>query len=234
MQVSKEKRDLDLTDYKIGARLNLDIYDDIGEIIDRDFISQFEGALNAYEAYIAVPIVEGMYYAVRIGWKVTVYMQDGNNFYRFFARVVERVKEDARALLLIQRTSEIDVAQRRQYYRFKVAVPFRYKLDGDAGEPQPPYLGSYTSDISAAGMCFYSKEELAIGTFMDFEISIEGKLIRAIGKVVRCIQKRDPKEDGAWIYELGVLFSDISERSRETIFKFIFDEERRRRRKGVA
>ena len=83
---------MDLLDYRIGSTLRLDIYDDSNKLIEHDFVSKFEGAINEYEAYIAVPIVEGVIYAVRVGWIITVYMVDGNTIYRFRARVVQRLQ----------------------------------------------------------------------------------------------------------------------------------------------
>ncbi|MDR1060891.1 MAG: flagellar brake protein [Clostridiales bacterium] len=221
---------MDLTDYKIGTNLQLDIYDDIGQAIDRDFASKFEEPIDAYEAYIAVPIVEGVIYAVRVGWKITVYMREGNDFYRFFARVMERTYVDGRALLRIMRLSEIDVAQRRQYYRFKCAIPFRYRLIGDGSDRRilnMPFLNGTTADLSGSGMCFNASAELKVHSLIECELSIDRRQVFVIGKIARCIRKPDEESGSMFKYEVGILFSEIERRNREFIFRFIFDEERR-------
>jgi c-di-GMP-binding flagellar brake protein YcgR len=228
---------MDLTDYKIGTNLHLDIYDDIGQIIDREFVSKFEEPIDAYEAIIAVPIVEGVIYAVRVGWKITVYMRDGNDFYRFFARVMERVYVDGRALLRIMRLSEIDVAQRRQYYRFKCAIPFRYRLIGDGtdrGSLSLPFLDGTTADLSGSGMCFCSPAELKVRSLIECELSIDKKHVFVIGKIARCLRRSDEDGGDVFKYEVGILFSEIEKRHRELIFTFIVDEERRQRNKMLG
>jgi c-di-GMP-binding flagellar brake protein YcgR len=111
---------MDLRDYKAGAMLCLDIHDDWERRIDRDFISRFEEVIDEYEANIAIPVVEGVVYAVRPGWKITVYMQDGDNIYRFTARVLERKIDGGRHLMRILRLSGIDEAQRTATIECKV------------------------------------------------------------------------------------------------------------------
>jgi c-di-GMP-binding flagellar brake protein YcgR len=219
---------MDLLDFKIGTKLTLDIYDDLGDLIEREFVSQFEEANDAIEAYIAVPIVEGVIFAVRVGWKITVYMQEGNNIYRFFARVTERTRVDGRSIMRIRRLSDIDVAQRRQYYRFKCSVPLKYRIVADTKKTQDiPFISGTVADISGSGLCFNSSEELPIGSLIECVLDIEPKQVLLIGKIARCVVKKTDDSDQMFNHEVGILFSEIEERNRELIVRFIFNEERR-------
>ena len=217
---------MDLMDYSIGSKLYLDVYNDNGKMIDRKFISQFEEAIDSYEAYIAIPIVEGVVYAVRVGWQITVYMRDGNNFYRFDGYILERKIENFRHLIRIKRSSDIAVAQRRQYYRFRCALPFLYRIINDIKHDlDSPYIETTTVDISGAGLCFRSPDTILVESLIECEVTIEDIPIYLIGKIMRC--NRMTAYHKTFRYEVGVLFSDIEPRFREMIVKYIFDEERK-------
>ena len=225
---------MDLHDYKIGSLLRLDIFGDDSRLIDNDFVSQFEEAIDGDNAYIAAPIVEGVVYAVRVGWRVTVYMQEGNNFYRFFARVTQRLQQDGRPVLRIAKTSDIDVAQRRQYYRFKCSIPLRYRVisqyrkNGD-----PDFVFGKTADISGSGLCFTAEEQIGVDSLIECELTIDGKTLYLVGQIRRCDRKMISELE-QFVYDVGVLFSEIEEQKRDLIIKYIFNEERRMRRIRIA
>ena len=217
---------MDLLDYGIGSRLVLDVYDGIGQLIDREFTSQFEEAINEYEAYIAVPIVEGVVYPLRVGWKIAVYLQDGNNFHRFFAQITERKNTNGIAIMRIDRISAIDTAQRRMYYRFRCTIPFRYRFIHDPIKDMGlPFVDSETIDLSGAGLSFRSSDLVKEEQIIECELFIDEEVISVTGKVARCVPL-DHNPD--FRYEVGILFSEIEQKKRESIFRFIFNEERRR------
>ena len=220
---------MDLRDYKIGARLCLDVFDDLGMLIQREFISQFEEALSEYEAYIAAPIVEGVIYAVRPGWRITVYMQDENTLYRFFARVLERKTADGRAVMKILRISEIDEAQRRRYYRFRCSLPVKYRvLENIDTDLEKEFKKGVTADLSGVGMCLHLNEEVNISSIIECELEIGDMDLVLIGHIVRRLRRSlVDAVPAVFEYEVGILFSDITERDRDLIIKFIFEEQRR-------
>jgi len=225
---------MDLLDYQVGSPLRLDVFDDSGESIDRVFVSQFEEAIDGYEAYIAVPIVEGVIYAVRVGWSITVYMQAGNNFHRFQARVIQRFQRDGQAYLRILRVSDIEMAQRRRYYRFKCSIPLKYRIikniNVDLGAP---FIDGKTADISGSGLCFISDARLPPDSIIECELLIDGRIVYLVGKIKRCLRVSEDDSD-RFSYLIGVYFSEIEEHKREWIIKYIFNEERRLIQAGIA
>ena len=220
---------MDLRDYGIGSRLALDVYDDLGMLIRKEFISQFEEALDEYEAYIAMPIVEGVIYVVRPGWRITVYMQQENTLYRFSANVIDRRIEGGRHIMKIVRISEIDEAQRRKYYRFRCSLPVRYRIlesvhsDSDTGFKQ-----GVTADLSGVGMCLRLREEVNVNSILECEVLFGDAALVLIGNIVRRSKMNTTEENPTvFEYEAGILFSDINEHDRDFIIKFIFEEQRR-------
>ena len=225
---------MDLLDYKIGLPLRLDIYDERGNVIDKNFVSQMEEAIDGYEAYIAVPIVEGVIYAVRVGSVITVYMQEGNSFYRFQARVTHRLVQDGRSVMRILRLSEIDSAQRRSYYRFRCSIPLKYRVITDYKDyKDQPFTDGVTADISGAGLCFSADVKIEVDSLIEFELQIDERIIYFVGQVRRC-DRRVERSAEKHHYQTGVMFSEIEENQREFIIRFIFNEERRRIHRRIA
>ena len=220
---------MDLSQYEIGARLCLDVYDDFDVRIEREFISQLAEIYNEYEALIAVPIVEGVVYAVRVGWRITVYMQRNNTLYRFFAKVIERNVRDGIHCMKILRVSEIDEAQRRKYYRFSCSLPVRYRIIEDIyTDLNKEYKRGVTADLSGAGMCLRLREEVEINSIIECEIDFGNVELALVGQIVRKVQRgMFDINHGIFEYDVGILFSDIADRDRDFIIKFIFDEQRR-------
>jgi len=220
---------MDLRDYTTGTRLCLDIHDEMGTRIEREFISQFEEALNEFEAYIAIPIVEGVVYAVRVGWKIVVYMHEKNTLFRFYASVTERKIENGRHLMKIVRTSEIDQAQRRKYYRFACSLPVKYRvIEGEYDDMNKAFKDGVTADLSGGGMCLRLHEILEVDTIIECRVVFGYDDLSLIGHIVKLFDRELNLSDPAiYEHEVGILFSDITEHDRDIIVKFIFDEQLR-------
>ena len=223
---------MDLLDFKIGAKLSLDIFDEGGERVGLGFASQFEEAFGPDEANVLAPVADGSPCPVRAGWKATVYMQEGYSFYRFHALVLERLSEGSRRLVRIKRTSDITSAPRRQCYRLAYAAPLRYRVVEwpPAGEPGP-FSDTRTADISSGGLRFYSNRKHAPGELMECELTLGDRQIYVPGKVARCqkLQQTDGRKPGLR-YDIGLLFSEIEPWQQDIIFKFIFERERQKAR----
>jgi len=225
---------MDLFDYKTGSVLRLEIYDDLGDRIEHDFVSQHEETINEYEAVIAVPIVEGVVYAVRVGWSITVYRQEGNTIYRFRANVMQRMQMDGLPMMRIYRMSEIDTAQRRMYYRFSCSIPFKYRIIVNYEKDKDlPFLAGNTADISGAGMGFISKKAFKVGDIIECELTIDDTPMYLVGKITRTTRLSNEDPD-RMDYQVGVHFDDMDEQKRDLIIKYIFTEERRLIRMRIA
>ncbi len=183
--------------------------------------------------------------------------------YECQARIVRRFKEKMSLFVVFELMSELEKIQRREYYRLECVfdIKFRRSLDGniyakdneeentisikyveDEQEKQlvyekkiAPWHAGIVTNISGGGVRFNSREALKKGekvmlkmhlNFDDCEedYEIEAKVIHS-GPV--------PKRTD--IYEARVQFTNISTRDREAIIRFVFDEERRirRRKKGL-
>jgi c-di-GMP-binding flagellar brake protein YcgR len=171
-----------------------------------------------------------------------LYFYTENGLYQCFARVVDRYKDNYVYLLLIELTSNLRKYQRREYYRFSCALEMNSrpleKEEIDSYEqksldlsPGLPLQRSVVVDISGGGLRFlanYSYElEMMIACRYHLVIEGKNKEYNLLGKVLE-VREVDNRPG---VYEHRVQYVDINTDEREEIIKFIFEEERKTRKR---
>jgi len=229
-----------INDITGGTKLELNIFnEDSGEIKDV-FVSEFQWAEDEETAIIAAPMREGIIYPLHIGTPLDVYFYKGKgkgynlDLFRFRAVVTGRDRNDNIELITIRKDGEIYKIQRREYFRFEFAMPIKYRIVENADpitEEDAEYKEAVTVDLSGGGICVRLQEEVPKGSVIECELKLkEKKVIHFLGKVVRLTKIRDSEK---YKFEIGVLFEKIDKRSRETLIKFIFEQQRKLRKKGL-
>jgi c-di-GMP-binding flagellar brake protein YcgR len=151
--------------------------------------------------------------------------------YTFTTRVLGRQEEPV-PVLFVQRPAKFERIQRRNYVRLEANLPIDYAvLVTTEATPSPDRVRSQTRDISGGGLLFRSPELLPLGTRLDVVIALGGVKIRTIGEVVRLVAEETEPEHSYW---LGLRYVGIDERDREQIIRYIFDQQRQRRRRGLV
>ncbi len=181
------------------------------------------------ELVISAPIIKGRIepLEIRMTYGMCVYTKKG--LYRCEVELVSREKRDNLFLLTISLQSDLVKYQRRQYYRMDCILEFSFK-----GTDTDQWYNAVILDISGGGIRFYTTKALKEGDGIFNHITLgandkENNLFLG-GKVVDVeIHSRDKEVQ----YEVRESFDSIDEVDREAIIKYIFDEERRRRRNRV-
>lgn len=163
--------------------------------------------------------------------------------YNANVRVVDRQKINNTYVLITEMITNLHKHQRREYYRFNCIVEMLTKelakAEEEAFEKQLGYLVSETDmkrgvivDISGGGLRFVSRYLFQEGKvlYLRFKLSIndQEKEFRLAARVIlsREIEKRQNE------YENRVKFLYIDNTTREEIIKYIFDEDRKKRKNG--
>lgn len=163
--------------------------------------------------------------------------------YNANVRVVDRQKINNTYVLITEMVTNLHKHQRREYYRFNCIVEMLTKelakAEEEAFEKQLGYLVSETDmkrgvivDISGGGLRFVSRYPFPEGKvlYLRFKLSINAqeREFRLAARVIlsREIEKRQNE------YENRVKFLYIDNTTREEIIKYIFDEERKKRKNG--
>ena len=175
-----------------------------------------------------------------------VYFYTAAGLYQCFATVIDRYKSNNQFILLLELTSNLRKFQRREYYRLSCALEMNSrpleKEEVDAIEqknnyivPGLPLKRSVIVDISGGGIRFvgsYAYEEGSL-VYCKYNLVIDGKSkeYTLVAKIlmVRKLEDRDN------LYEHRAQYIKIDTAEREEIIRFIFEEERknRKREKGL-
>ena len=216
---------------KLGAKLEIELYNSNGERVSPLLISQYERLLPDGSMEILAPIKGGRIFPVYRGVEIGVIYEKSGELYKFIGEAIERRLSGNIFLLRIMPKSSAEHLQRRGFFRFDCIFDIKYRLfekkdtnNADKGE----YKKAITKDISGGGLCILTNEEPEYGWYLDGIIEI-GSNIRFIGKVVRVINVHDK---GNFHYEAGIEFIDISDPEREKVISFIFDSQRKMLKKG--
>lgn len=167
----------------------------------------------------------------------------GAMLYQCNARVTDRYKSGSVYLLLMELTSNLRKYQRREFYRFSCVLEMGSRpleeselmaLANKREKPiQPglPMKKSVIVDISGGGLRFMSTEKYEVGSliFCTYQLLLGGepKNIEVLGKVLAVKEMENRRGS----YEHRLQYHDLDVRVREEIIKYIFEEERKARKK---
>lgn len=163
--------------------------------------------------------------------------------YQAYVRIVDRYKSNNVYLLRVELTSDLRKHQRREYYRFSCALELKLRrLSEEELEPareHKPFLlqedlplqRGVMVDISGGGLRFMSVEKYAVGSLLYciFLLSRDdvGKKYGVMGEVLAIREL----ENRPGTYEHRIRFYDMKVETREEIIRFIFEEERKSRKR---
>lgn len=170
--------------------------------------------------------------------------------YRCVARVKDRYVRENLGLVLIEPKSPMEKFQRREYYRFECVMDMKYlmvteeeakiedikelKEQHRLNYPEDGFLDAVAVDISGGGIRFVGSVPGEKGDFLVLSIRLESEtmdyLLEIAGKVMLCQKVESGRKEEK--YEYRVNFIMRNQKERETIIKYIFEQERRRRQKG--
>lgn len=167
----------------------------------------------------------------------------GAMLYQCNARVIDRYKSGSMYLLLMELTSNLRKYQRREYYRFSCVLEMGARnleeeellaLGNNREKPLQPGLPlkkCVIVDISGGGLRFISTEKYEVGSliFCTYQLLLGGepKPFEVLGKVLAVKEMSNRKGS----YEHRLQYHNLDVHTREMIIKYIFEEERRARKK---
>ena len=174
-------------------------------------------------------------------YDLIIYQEGG--LYQCLARVIDRYKSNNVFILVVELVSNLRKYQRREYYRFSCALEMcarnLQEEELEAVEHKLPYTltpglplkQSIIVDISGGGLRFLSSQRYDPESMLYITYNLlkgtEKKMYEIIGKVLSAKELENRKGT----YEHRVQYYDMNSKVREEIIKYIFEEERKNRRK---
>ncbi|MCR5747175.1 MAG: flagellar brake protein [Lachnospiraceae bacterium] len=196
------------------------------------------------EIKINMPFENGHVVLLEVGDDYDLCFYSEKGLYQCYARITDRYKSDNVFVLCLELTSPLRKFQRREYYRLNCVLSMKCREVGEKeyAEMQENDVSIINTDlilengvivdISGGGAKFISNkiyEKDAKILFM-FKLDVSGvpREFSAIGRIVLS----EEVEGRGGQYKNHIQFINIKDRDREGIIRYIFEEERKIRRKA--
>lgn len=189
--------------------------------------SKVQDIVSDKELIITAPIDSGKIIPLELNQEYYLCVYTSRGLYRCEAEVVSRYKENNMFYANLAIKSKMQKYQRRQYYRLDCVLSFQYKN----GEEKETWCSGIILDISGGGLRFTSSNQLIHGEPLTCHIQLnfddEQTHLYINGTIIEC----NIVDFSTNTYETRVSFDTIDNESREAVIRFIFEEERKRRKK---
>lgn len=240
----------------IGNKVDMEkVVPGISPIQPVTYVSQILDILDRRQLKLAMPTVRGRVIPLDIGDSYMCVFYTEKGMYRCRCEIVDRYRDESFYYVIVKQQSDLERYQRREYYRLNCMMEAQIrriskeeeicyrklksrdfydeneywkclaKLDAMIKEWQDVTI----TDISGGGARFNSGLKFEAGENIYMKLSIVTKEISYVyelmSKIISCenIQKK------ALEYETRIEFQGISNKERESIIQFIFEEERKMR-----
>jgi c-di-GMP-binding flagellar brake protein YcgR len=178
------------------------------------------------------PRVNGQLIPLSSGDSIRVeYTAKGAGYMIFYTTILELgVSGSPVVQLAIPVVESVERMQRRAYVRLETEISLNY-LVLRVPENLPLSPGpktTYTRDISGNGAQILCKELYPVGSQLATHFTLGGQTFHTAAEVVRHIQQVSSTE--IWT---GIRFKGLSEKDRDMIIRYIFNQQLERRRMGL-
>ena len=231
--------------FAIGDRIELmHIKSAIGrKVSDKKYGSQVLDFDGDRTAKIAMPIREGKVIPLEIDDDYNLCFFTNSGLYQCTAQIKKRYTENRMYVMDVIFLTPLKKFQRRKFYRLDCLFPIRYRIvpkeqfekrneaEHDNEKDEILWEEGTISDLSGGGIRFHGNVECKKGDFVEIvlPLSLQSGIIplSLYMKVVSCVHF----EGSRVAYETRGEFLNINEKERETVIKYVFEEQRRRMRK---
>lgn len=211
------------------------------------YISSLFDITKSGELIIHMPTKQGHLVTLPLNVEYNFITNTHAGLFQLSGKLVNRGKIEKFPVYIVKPTSAIKKVQRREYYRFECAIPVvaqpitreigllptnlhveRALLNADVNVINDTY--GTILDISGGGARFTARVDINTDSYMllKFDIPTSNGIVPM--KIVSRRVKSEYKDDKG-IYEHRVEFMFKEQEEREIIIKYIFDQERRIRKR---
>ncbi|MDD2430581.1 MAG: flagellar brake domain-containing protein [Firmicutes bacterium] len=203
--------------------------------------------------FIAEPLDGSLPVFLRLGQEIQVVFNDDTGTYRFRTKVLERVTRNI-TLIKIANPETVEKFNRRDFFRLKVFIPVAFRILSDTtfkyGYPQKQEQLKKTilnrqitsdeadkhegiiKDLSGGGalVAISDKVDLKKGDHLELWLPLGKEPLYLWGDVARVIPNPEATK---WNRDVGIYFSIINERTRDSIIAHVLSLQRELLQKGA-
>lgn len=211
---------------------------------ERTYTTKIFDVVSDDRIEILMPIEQTKLILLPVDGEYELFFYTDSGLYECIGRIIDRYKSNNVYILLVELETNLRKYQRREYYRYSCALDMDarnlFEEEVEKAErdkeyklvPGLPLKRSIIVDISGGGLRFVSdyKYEKDSYIYCKYHLFVKGspKDYEIVGKIldVKELESR-PGE-----YEHRVQYMNLDVDAREEIIQFIFEEERKNRRKN--
>ena len=228
----------------LGSKVELEVIDrilqDDGSYLKKKYESKVVEIISEDRLVVNMPIEQGNTVLLPVGSEYDIHIFTPDGLFQCIVRVVNRYKESEKYLLEIEIISNLVKYQRREYYRYSCMLPIKFRLmtqDETAAFKEKkevnfielPLSDAEVVNISGGGMRFITKDICEPNDLIITHYSIiDGKEFEHIAKILAVKPLDNPLSDAD--FEVRCQFVNIQNDERVMIIKYIFEEERKKRK----
>lgn len=203
--------------------------------------------ISGEEIEISMPIESGRMVVFHSGQQLDMIFYSKRGLFRCTATVSNRYKRDNLFLLTVKAKSELKKFQRREFFRMDCSLDMNYYIisDGVAAAATTNELIGATQemavlktlnkgtalDISGGGLRFSSPEKLNVGSYILTTFQLDNSKVQAEFYLVGYIISSESSQNDSRKYMNRIKFIYKDLKDRESIVQFVFEEERRMRKR---
>ncbi len=191
--------------------------------------SRVEG-INGDRLSLAAPLKNGGILRLPRGTEVTISFFDQVAVYSFDCLIMSY---EIKPIPIIELGSPINSkrVQRRNFVRLDTKIPMYYSRLNESLLPVSEKFDATTIDISGGGMMFSTKHQVELGEMLEIRVCFSAdNFVTAIGTAIRVIPINSSKVQ---TLSVGVEFTIIEEGERDKIIRYIFNQQRELRQRGL-
>lgn len=214
--------------------------------IKKVYSSKIYDVLSQERLEILMPYEQRKLILLPVNSEYNVLFYTDSGIYECQARVVDRYKSNNVFILVVELLTSLKKHQRREYYRYNcaLAVETRELTEEEKEVYEDPEFEfrndipmhrSVIVDISGGGMRFISNAKYQSGILLFCRYCLEKnegtKVYETVGKILSV----QPAEKRPGCFEYRVQYMNLGNKQREEIIQYIFQQERknRKREKGL-
>jgi c-di-GMP-binding flagellar brake protein YcgR len=210
-----------------GEKINLTILD---EPNGYQYLSKVEHVNDDGTIDVLVPITKNQALYIRNDTLLKVIVVRDTAIFEFKAKIINKIF-GLEPLLKLSIVSDVTKIQRRNYYRLKVLKPIKVRKALNLKEKIfEEYFKASLIDLSGGGIGFTSTKELDENDIVEVNMELNSNIVNLFGRIVRKEFNNRSYKD---MYLYGIHFEKITEIERNSIMRFIFEEQRKLAKKGM-
>lgn len=206
--------------------------------------SQVYDVVGKEQLKIAMPQEKGRLQLLQLEavYKIQFYTEGG--LYEGKGKVVDRYKTDNVYVAVVDMISALEKIQRREFYRLNCLLDSYIHILSDEeimtgdirkillmhDSSNPAYEYGIIVDISGGGARVVTDCEVGEGSYITLKFRTDMKEISKEYELLAKVVTRKKLENKSKKYELRIEFEQIENNVRETLIKYIFQEERKKRK----